>query len=359
MFSCKKKDKDIFSVEGTLENVEGSHFYTSYEVGDSVQIDTIAIGENGKFSFTGKVDTLTVMSLYFNNNTKNIFILVNKGWNIQMEGDALYPDLIDIKGGKVNDDLTEFKNKNKELLKMRADILMAVEDENTENDSLPVKNYVAELRNTNFELSNIAASYIKANPEKVASVMLANAFFKDESSIPRLDESLNLFKGRALDFPMTEELRRYRDKVKKSAVGSYAPLFTAEDIKGKEVKLVDYRDKYVLLSFAATTCDVCKDEKKDAIKVYNDLKKQKKNIEFVTVVKDIETVPLSKNISDSVKWTILPVKGGWSASVFDTYYIRGIPYHILISPRGYILERDISLDAIAGKIESLEPKDKK
>ncbi|MDR2949577.1 MAG: redoxin domain-containing protein [Prevotella sp.] len=352
LVSCNKKST-MYEISGKLENVTGNYFLMSHESGDSVLIDTIPISAKGEFSFKGAVDTLTEVSLYFNQNTKSTYLLMDKGWNVELEGDALYPDLINIKGGSVNDDITAFKTKNKDLLKTRADILNAAEKKSPDNDTLKVKDYVVELKNINFELSNIAANYVKSNPDKIASVMLINTFFKDETSIPRLDENLALLRGKAADFPLTDNLKRFRDKVKLSSVGAVAPNFKLKDLKGKDVQLTDLRGKYVLLSFASTTCEVCRYEKKDAVVVYNELKKQKKNIEFITIVKDIEDVPISKNITDSVKWTVIPVNGGWSAKTFDTYYIREIPYHVLISPTGVILERDFPIFALSKKMDEL------
>lgn len=354
MISCDKKATSKYEISGKLENLTGNYFLMSHEVGDSVIIDTIPINAKGEFSFKGVVDTLTEMSLYFNQNTKSTYILVNKGWDVELKGDALYPDLINVKGGDVNDDLTTFKNQNKELLKNRADILIAADRKSPENsDTLKVKDYVVELKNINFELSNIAANYIKTNPEKIASVMLINTFFKDETSIPRLDENLALLKGKAVDFQLTADLKQFRDKVKRSSVGAIAPVFNLKDANGKNVQLSDFKGKYILLTFASTTCDVCKLEKKDAVKVYNELKKQKKNIEFISIIKDIEDEPISKSFTDSVKWTIIPVKGGWSAKEFDTYYIREIPYNILISPSGNITDRDFPVTALIKKMDEL------
>lgn len=349
LVSCDKKT-DSYTVHGKLDNLTGEYFYMSHELGDSLVIDTVRINDKGEFSFSGNVDTLTVMSLHFNHNTKGTFILVNKNWDVELKGDAVYADLIEVKGGDVNNDLTEFKNKNKDLIKSRTDILNAAEEKINSTDSLSISDYMGDLKNANFELSNIAAAYIKDHPDKIASVMLINVFFKDESFIPRLDEVLILLKGRAADFPLTAELKKFRDKVKMSAQGAYAPSFTLKDLKGKEIKLSDFRGKHVLLNFAATTCDICKEEKADAVAVYNKLKKEKKNFEFVTIVKDIEQIPVSKNITDSVKWFIIPVSGGWSAPIFDTYYVREIPYNILISPSGYINERNVDIHTLSEKV---------
>lgn len=353
LISCGKKSA-MYEISGKLENLTGNYFLMSHEYGDSIIIDTIPVNAKGEFSFRGNVDTLTEMSLYFNQNTKSTYILVNKSWDVELKGDALYPDLINVKGGDVNDDLTSFKNHNKDLLKTRADILIAADRKKPgNNDTLKVKDYVVELKNINFELSNIAANYIKSNPDKIASVLLINTFFKDETSIPRLDENLALLKGRAADFQLTADLKLFRDKVKRSSTGSLAPNFPMEDLKGKKVQLTDFRGKYLLLNFVSTTCEVCRLEKKDAVSVYNDLKKQKRNIEFVTIIKDIEDTPISGNITDSVKWTVIPVKGGWSAKAFETYYIREIPYNVLISPTGNIIERDFPIITLPKKMEEL------
>ncbi|WP_029906437.1 DUF4369 domain-containing protein [Prevotella sp. 10(H)] len=358
VMSCSKAPNE-YEITGKLENVTGDYFFLSRQSGDSVRIDTVKINTKGEFSYTGKTDTLTEVSLYFNKNTKGTFLMVDKGWDVKLKGDVLYPDLIDVKGGDVNDDLTAFKDKNKDLLKSRTDILNTAENNINNKDSLGVKDYVVELKNLNFELSNVAASYVKANPDKIASVMLINMFFKDETSIPRLDENLSLLRGKAVDFPLTAELRTYRDKVKASAKGAYSPGFSLKNTQEKKVQLSDFRGKYVLLLFAGTNCEACKEEKADAVKVYNELKKQKKNIEFISIVKDSEIVPIPKNISDTVKWDIVPVEGGWAAKPFDSYYIREIPYNILISPTGTILERDLSILAVTKKMDELTGNSKK
>lgn len=352
MVSCDKKT-DQYEVFGKLENVSGNYFYVSHEMGDSIVIDTIPITAKGEFSFRGNVDTLTVMSFYFNENTKSTFVLVDKGWKVEVNGDVKYSDLIEVHGGDVNDDLTDFKNKNNNLLKSRMDILNLAEETINEDDSLNAKDHVGDLKNVNFELSNVAAAYINAHPDKVASVLLLNSFFKDETTIPRLNENLLILRGKAADFPMTQELKMYRDKMKMSAVDSKAPYFSLKNLKGKDVRLQDFNGKYVLLSFVATTCGVCREENADAVSVYNQLKKQKKNIEFVTIVKDTEQMPVPKSLSDSVKWDMLPVDGGWGAKIFEDYNIRGIPYNILISPIGYIIERDINILSVPEKLDKL------
>ena len=358
LFSCDKGNPNGFDINGKLDNVEGSHFYATHERGDSVIIDTIAINNEGIFSFQGEVDTLTTMCLYLNQDTDNpsfLYVFVDKGLKVNIKGDAQLPDLIDVQGGEINDDLSAFKRENETLLKSRVEILnSALNDTVAKDDLSGEKSYVMTLKNINFELSTLAANYVKKYPEKIASVMLINNFFKDENSIPRLDENLGLLKGKAEAFPLTDKLRDFSTKVKASAVGTHAPYFTLKNTKDKNVTLNDYRGKYILLSFISTTCKVCDDEKKESIELYKRMtKKKEKNIEFVSIVKDIERISIKEAYSDSLKWTLLPEYGGWAGKTFDLYNVHEIPYNILISPTGTILERDFPLSKLEAKLEEL------
>ena len=362
LFSCKG-DPNAFEINGRLDNVEGSYFLASHEKGDSIIIDTIQISKEGDFSFAGKIDTLTTMCLYLNRDTDTpsyLYVFVDKGLDIDIKGDAFLPDLVKVNGGDINNDLTDFKKENEELLKSRAQILGSALDDSLEVKGVNgEKNFVMNLKNINFELSNIASDYVKKYPEKIASVMLINNFFKDEASIPRLDETLELLKGKAANFPLTEELKQFSAKIKMSSVGVQAPYFSLKDNKDKQFNINQFRGKYILLSFLSTDCDVCHDEKAEAIAVFEEMKKKKENIEFVSVIKDIEDISIKEAYSDSLKWTLLPEYGGWAGKTFDLYNIREIPYNILISPTGVILERDVQLDLLSAKLKELTATEEK
>lgn len=362
VFSCKK-DSPEFNISGELENVKGTYFFAAYELGDSLVVDTVNINAKGEFNIRGQVDTLTIVRMYFNQNTKtpDLYVFADKKWNVKLKGDVLYPDLIMAKGGDVNDDLTAFKTKNYDLLMNRAKILEAVsKDSSSTKDD---QKYIMDLKNVNFELLNITATYIKDNPDKIASVVLINTFFKDETSLPRLDEALNLLRGKAETFPLTADLKNYSEKTKRTIVGSYAPNFSLHDINGKMTTLYQFRGKYLLLSFVSTTCDVCNLQRKNLVKTYDQLKREKIEINFATVVIDSEKEPITKAVKDSIKWALLPENGSWAAKTFELYNIREVPYNILIDPKGMILERDIPIDAIPNKLNELlkanDEKDKK
>lgn len=353
LFACTRNPNE-FKVSGKLDNVNGPYLFATYEKNDSLIVDTIAIDHKGEFSFTGLIDTLSIVSLYFNQEvgSPNVYIFVDKGWDVTLKGDLLYPDLIAVNGGNVNNDLTMFKEKNKDILKSRSDILNKILDKKNQSVSTnSEKDYGAELKRLNFELSNIAAQYVKDNPDKIASVIIISAMFKDENLIPRLDESLDLLKKNAATFPLVEELRAFSAKVKETGVGSVAPNFILKDINGKNVSLTNYRGKYLVLAFLSTTCDACNIERKDAIALYNSLKEKKENIDIISVIIDNDIEPFSKATLDSIKWTLLPEYAGWASPVFELYNIQEVPYNILISPTGTILDRDFVITELPERFQ--------
>lgn len=359
-FSCKKDNRNL-TVSGELANVEGDHFIAAFEKGDSIIIDTIKI-QDGKFSYKAYVDTLTVMRLYFNNTTKSpkLFAFVDKNWDVKIKGDISYPDLITIEGGDVNNDLTEFKKQNKELLENQAKIISSVHKDSSSTEEN--KDYIMNLKNINFELADATSEYVKKNPSKIASVVLMNVFFKDETLIPRLDEALNKLTGKAELFYLTQELRDFSQRVKRVQVGTYAPSFSLETTKGVKKDLANYREKYLLLSFESTDCKSCTQTRPEIIKTYNNIKNDKnlKNeINFVSIIIDSEKKPLAKTSRDSIKWDIFLEDGSWASKTFRQYNINEVPYFILVSPSGTILERNFPIDALPAKLEAFTKNAKK
>lgn len=359
LVSCGEKNKEGFTVEGNLENIEGGYFIAAREFRDSMIVDTVHVDDKGRFTIKGDVDTLSTLSIYMNNNSRYTYFFVDKGIKVNITGDALYPDLLDIKGGDVNDDLTAFKKQHKDLIKKRTEILKLVEDSSyTEDESSVVtdKNYVMELKNINFELSNIIADYVKNNPDKIASVVLIHAIFKNEANLTRLDESLSQLRGAAATYYQAKELFDYSNKIRRSSEGAVSPNFTRKDIKGKEHSLVSFRGKYLFLFFVSTTCPLCEIQRPEVMALYNKFKQQKENIEFLTVVINTEEAPVSDEIKRSVKWPILIEDGGWSSDLLDLYNIHEVPFYTIISPTGVILRRDIPLDMVDETVAELTGK---
>ena len=194
LFSCKKSDNRLV-IEGEMFNLNTPYILASSQISDSICVDTINVDSKGKFSYIQNVDTATIFTLYFNEYNSSTIVFADKGINkIKIKGDADLSDLIEIKGGEINENLTSFKKENETLLKQRTLLMKKV---NYENDSLasPVsviseKDETATLNSINHELAQNVEGYIMDNPSKASSVVLINEFFKNNENPETLNRVL-------------------------------------------------------------------------------------------------------------------------------------------------------------------------
>jgi len=340
---CDDK-KDSFTIKGSLTNIDAPYFFIALEVADSILIDTIQVDKQGAFSYKGYVDTLTFASLYFDKQSLSTSVFLNKNWDVEIKGDANRPDLIRIEGGDVNNDLTAFKKANDGLLRNRLEVLRKIDDApNTEM----LQNYSTELKNINFDLTNNAKDFIEKNPEKIASVVLIQDFFKNNTSVEQLDLMLSFLQGRAENFSLTQELKNYSAKVKLSRVGANAPNFILKS-GGKELNISKYKGKYLYLTFATQNGEIYQKSIPAMIEAYNKLKG--KNVEFASVIINytVESTP------DSVKWSVFYDPKGWASKSIDLYDVTELPYGVLISPEGRVIDRGMTATMLPDRIKELE-----
>lgn len=342
--ACSKKSNSNFDIEGRLENLSVSEAYAIREISnDTISIDTIKISKNGEFSYKGKVEGASLISIFYGGATEPVNVFIEAGYNVKIKGDILQPDLIEIKGGVVNDDINDFKIRNASLFQARNRVL-------GKNENMDP----AELKNLNLQLARSVREYVEHNPTKIAGVILMNEYSIYNVSAELLGKDIELLKGPAADFYPSTPLKSYYDRIKTSAVGAVAPGIKLKSSKGKMVNLQDFRGKPVLLIF----------DLKDApanTKYFEALKsaqkKLKGKVEFLSIVIDEnEKSPSQKtlDVANSLDWTVLLDGKKWNSKEVKKYNITSAPYMLLISSQGIIEERDVSLDSLVLKYDKDE-----
>lgn len=336
---CTNTSDTNFTVEGKLENLSLLNIYAVRQLSqDSMSIDTIAVDKGGKFTYKGHVENQALVSLFTGEGLKPITFFLEPNYKVSIKGNALESDLVEIRGGRVNDDLTEFKTKNANVLQSRYRIL-------AKNENLDV----SELKNVNFQLARCVRECVESNPAKISSVILMNEFSINNISIELLGNDIQQLKGEAANFYQTTSLKEYYDRVRISMVGSVAPDITLKSTRGKIVNLSDFKGKRVLLVF----------DLKDAPSnegYFNQLKeaqrKLKGKVEFITIVideNDKSPDPKIIEIANALDWTVLLDGRKWNSQAVKKYNVTDAPYMILVSPDGVIEERDISLESLIEK----------
>ncbi len=359
-YACHRDDNKLV-IEGELINLTNPYVIASSRVSDTIRLDTISVDKNGKFSYTQIVDTATFFTFYFNDYSSSTIVFSDKGVNkIKMKGDVIFSDLIEIKGGEINESLTTFKLQNETLLKHR-NLLMS--KHNLEVDSLENslniisdKEQIASLNSLNHELSQKVEEFIISNPDKISSVILINEFFKNNENPETLNRVLEYLEGDALKSPLTLKLKNHNQKLMLSAEGAKMPSFKLKDDKDKSIESSDFENKYLLISFLSFKSD----ETTENIKILKDEYKflDKKDIEFLSIYIDSDTLPIINHSIDSIPWRIVIEDKSWGSDIVDIFNVHYLPFNILIDPKGIIVARDVPINDIKNIINTTTDKSK-
>ena len=112
LFSCE--NNTIYKIEGRLSNIEDVTLYVVYESQESVLIDTVFCDDKGHFViFHEQDDELQVITFFYNDRTQWFSVYPEAGKPVQVKGDALYPKLLQIKGGSININYLNLKRKRR------------------------------------------------------------------------------------------------------------------------------------------------------------------------------------------------------------------------------------------------------
>ena len=352
--SCNKGG--AVQINGNVSNLIDQEILISYFKSDSIVVDTVWSKSNGRFQYRNQIDTLTSFSLYFNDQSSSVVVFANPKDKITIKGDALVPDLIRVNGNSVNDELTAFKEQNKELLEYRSLLLDNYRTERLEKDSLhkdrilSENDELAKINSINQELIMHAEEYIQKNPSKLSSLILVNEFFANPENQKAFNRVMEYMQGDILKSKMALNLKNYLSKISRSAEGVSLPYFPRVDTKGDTRNSYEFKGKHLLLSFVSGTGADSRETIETLKSVYGDLNKD--SVAFVSVYIDPDNRSQQYIEQDSIQWKAVAERKSWASDVVDAYNIEFVPNNILISPEGIISDRNVPAVAVKNKLKN-------
>lgn len=352
IFSCKN-EKGVL-IKGEISHLEVPYILVTCFSADTLSIDTVNVDPKGKFTYKIEIDTLTTFSLYLNNYESSTVVFADKGQNLKVKGDALFPDLIEVSGNEINDDLTLFKSDNRELLAQRGQLMLNLNHglltDTIVGESMNRHDAMAKLHLLNHELISEAEEFIVNNPARFASLILINNFFMNSDNPQALERVLSYLEGEIQSTQFAARLKSYSEKINRSAEGARMPYFSLKDKEGENVYSHQFNGKYLLLSFVSTTGIESRETidllKEAYFKIDND------SVSFLTVYIDSDVYPIEYVANDSIPWTVVPEKKSWGSDIVDAYNVQYIPFNILITPDGKIKLRNIPSQAVADAVRN-------
>jgi peroxiredoxin len=147
-------------------------------------------------------------------------------------------------------------------------------------------------------------------------------------------------------------VKRYTTMPDIPEVGEPFADFILPNVKGTQVKLSDFKGKYIFVDFWASWCPPCRSQNPKLQRLYE--KYRSNNFEILGVSIDNDEEPWIKAVEkDKLTWINVLSAGGRTSEVSQLYGINGLPDNLLINPDGIIIKRDIKADALEELLANL------
>lgn len=316
-----------YKIEGKLTNLKDPWVYIVYEGSGDNLMDSIECTPDGKFKFTRTQEGFNSATLFFEKKTKHTTLFLESENKISINGDMNYPLLFQIKGGKINEELSAFYKKISPLVKEQADLseMLYLKEENAIGDT----DLTSKLRNVNHQIEESVLAYICDNPQKESAAVLLHSYFLIPDDVRKLDELLAVLDPQLNDFYLVKDMVEYSLRAKRTAIGAEAPDFSVKNVYGKPLTLDSLSSNYKLLAFIAPWCEMCQTDMLSLDKVASKYKKEDLDILLISLDNDHSGVrDLLKK--DTIKWNLVTDSANQAAMLLDLYNVSALPRCFLI-----------------------------
>lgn len=334
-----------FAIHATLDKPFNGKVYLACIKERFTKIDSVAVNGN-QFSFTGtidKADVYRVMSRPFGFDAS---ICVEPGgeYKVSILGNRKVE--IDVTSGTEQKVMNQYHALTKPFEEKSEALNARYAEAEKKKDAATKESLMEEMSKTFQEKEKVVINYLNSTPQSFASVVIAS-----ELLLYQYEDLKNIYeKLDTLSYADSYYFRSFKDKYQEAAnkwiQGKAAINFTTTDINGKQVKLSDFKGKYVLLDFWASWCAPCRKKAKELRAVADQL--HKKNIVMFSISMDDRRDLWEKATKeDKIDWTnTSELKKFKDNKIAADYKVTQLPTLFLLNPEGVIIKQSPSIEEL-------------
>ena len=306
-----------FRIKGRLRSFNQGEFYVYSPDGGISGMDTIKVAD-GRFSYETTLGDEATFVIVFPNYSE-LPVFGKSGITAEISGDASHLKEVEIKGDKINEEMTAFR-------------LLAA------NMSPP-------------QAKKSAVEYIDKHPTSIVSLYLIRKFLINTSN-PDYTKAYTLAqsmvkadKNNARAAMLVRQLKELQNVRK----GGRLPSFSAVDIDSKAVSGAKLKGKLnVIISWAGWNYE--------SVNIQRELRKQKKafgdKLQVIGICLDADTVHCRRTIRiDSLQWQTICDQQLWESPTMRQLGITTVPGNIVADSNGKIVAINLSKEKLKEMIE--------
>ena len=357
---------NTYTIGGTVEDpsLEGSKVYKieRYDTGEMVSnamstleqyMDSTLVAD-GKFSFTGKIDSPDYCTIYIPSsdpeNGPYIYqaVVIEPGVTTRVE--ALGNRSSRVSGSAFNDALQQNLDAYSDAMNRFYAMYDKMQDGTaTEADMETIDKIREEMQDIDFQFVKNNINNPGAWSKLYNAAVMAGTLEKQKELIAGAS-------GKTLELEDYKGIVERIEKLEKTAEGQPFTDLAFEDPDGNIMHLSDYagKGKYILVDFWASWCGPCKAEMPNVVKCYHQYKD--KGFDIVSISLDTKKENWVKAIDEwGMPWHHMSDLKGWGSEGAAIYAVTGVPHAMLLGPDGTILARGLYGEELYAKLAEVMP----